>query len=719
MVREQLLRDLDAHRETPVVLIVGGAGYGKTTLLDQWCARSTRPAVRVPLRPRHDDGAALLVAVVDALETVEPLAPATRRRVVSPELDWSSVVLPALGRLLERRTVTCTLVLDDVHFLKGDAPRSVLDTLVHGLPDGWQLVLASRSEPEIGVTRLEADGRLWAIGPQQLLMTPSESAAVLRAMDLDLDADRGRIEAVIERTEGWPVALYLTALALQSAGTPDALDMEAAGDDVALARYLHAEILQRLDPLVREFLLRTSILEELEPALCDAVLGSTDSGAMLRALAAEQTFVRPVDRRGRRYRVHHLLRDLLRAELERDERRLIPVLHRRASEWYSRSGDDIAAVEHAIATGDDEYADAMVWEMMVLFLGSGLEETVRGWLDHWGYDERCRRPTLAVTSAWHALVNGDTASVRMWTGVVAAFPSGSPLPDGSPVDAHVALLRGLVAVDGMEAMVRDLEEARAGHSPARPLWSMVLMLYGQALRLVGRRGEAVPVLEESVALCRLINPIAMTHSINGLAHLAVERGDWTRAAAYADEMLAALDEYALDQRAAQCGPLSFLAYQRAHAGRADEARGFAKSAAFLVAMMVNLGPWLAVETHLDLAAAALLLGDVGEARLWLDEARVNERLVGDSTVLTGRIAELERALDGTAIPLGLRASAMTPAELRVLRYLPTHLTFGAIADELFVSRNTVKTQAISVYRKLGVSSRDAAVAEARRLGLLD
>jgi LuxR family maltose regulon positive regulatory protein len=136
-------------------------------------------------------------------------------------------------------------------------------------------------------------------------------------------------------------------------------------------------------------------------------------------------------------------------------------------------------------------------------------------------------------------------------------------------------------------------------------------------------------------------------------------------------------------------------------------------------MVVGLGPWLAVEARVDLARTALVSGDPAQARSLADEARMLSAQVADSPVLLAQLDALDQVLDAQAMPLGLHASALTPAELRVLRYLPTHLTFGAIADELFVSRNTVKTQAIAIYRKLGVSSRDAAVAEARRLQLLD
>ena len=227
------------------------------------------------------------------------------------------------------------------------------------------------------------------------------------------------------------------------------------------------------------------------------------------------------------------------------------------------------------------------------------------------------------------------------------------------------------------------------------------------------------MLEEGVALVQVVNPSAQTHCIAGLAHLAVDRGDWAAAELLVDEMHRGHRRGRARQRTAQAGPLAFAAlYRRAHAGRRRRGSWLREAVRrSSLGMLVHLGPWLAVETRLDLARGRAAARRCGRARaVWLDEARV-------ARALRGRLAGAGRAnspsssasLDATTMPLGLHASAMTPAELRVLRYLPTHLTFGAIADELFVSRNTVKTQAIAIYRKLGVSSRDAAVAEARRL----
>jgi LuxR family maltose regulon positive regulatory protein len=154
-------------------------------------------------------------------------------------------------------------------------------------------------------------------------------------------------------------------------------------------------------------------------------------------------------------------------------------------------------------------------------------------------------------------------------------------------------------------------------------------------------------------------------------------------------------------------------------GDAAAGRIEAKQSLFLASMLSTVAPWISIETRTLLARTFLLLGDVALSRTLIREANDLLALVPDGAPLADRVARIEQSTEAHDVPVGVLATPMTPAEMRVLRYLPTHLTFAAIADELFVSRNTVKTQAISIYRKLGVSSRGPAVDAARALGLLD
>ena len=167
------------------------------------------------------------------------------------------------------------------------------------------------------------------------------------------------------------------------------------------------------------------------------------------------------------------------------------------------------------------------------------------------------------------------------------------------------------------------------------------------------------------------------------------------------------------------GSLAIAALVHAKAGDTGDAKTEAKHALFLVSMLATVAPWINVEARIHLAPTFLLLGDVGMARILIGEGMEMLALIPDGSSLRQRLQSLEQTIEAEQIPPGILVTPMTPAEMRVLRYLSTHLTFAAIAEELFVSRNTVKTQAISIYRKLGVSSRAPAVVAARSLGLLE
>jgi LuxR family maltose regulon positive regulatory protein len=226
-------------------------------------------------------------------------------------------------------------------------------------------------------------------------------------------------------------------------------------------------------------------------------------------------------------------------------------------------------------------------------------------------------------------------------------------------------------------------------------------------------------LLEGEAIGAATMPATQAHCLAHLAALAVDEDDWESARRHGDRLGAVVDRYDLRERPAQAVSLAVLGFVLARAGDDTAARVEAKQALFLVSMLSTVAPWISIETRICLARTFLLLGDVALARTLTREAAELLVLVPDGELLGERLAALQQISDAAGVATGALVTPMTPAEMRVLRYLPTHLTFAAIADELFVSRNTVKTQAISIYRKLGVSSRGPAVDAARGLGLLD
>ena len=254
--------------------------------------------------------------------------------------------------------------------------------------------------------------------------------------------------------------------------------------------------------------------------------------------------------------------------------------------------------------------------------------------------------------------------------------------------------------------------------PDSPFRSVACILEGGAARLLGDPEHARVCFERGAALGALFTPATEAQSLGFLALLAADDERWGEAESLTDRALLIVDAYGLEERPAMAQLYATAALLAARAGSTQRTRELAKHAGWLLDTLKSVVPWLSVETRILLARASLLVGDTIDARAWITEAEAILERYPDSGLLPELAHAVREQLDQTDRPLGLTAAPLTTAELRVLRYLPTHLSFAQIADELFVSRNTVKTQAIAVYRKLEVTSRGDAVERARALGLL-
>ena len=715
--RTRLLAELRAAEDVPVVLVLGGGGYGKTTLVSQWLRDDRRSVAWLTATRQHDDPAVLLTDVVRALDEFEPLEPRAKQRLAATSIDFTSVLVPRLERAVAERARPFVFVLDDAHRLRQRTAWSLVQALADRVPSGSQLVLVSRHDPDLALGRMRADRRVHTVSSGALAMDRAEACALFEAAGLSLPGPV--VDQLRERTEGWPVGLYLATLALADADDPVAAASDFAGDDRIVVDYVREELLGVLPRRTRDFLLRVSILDELRPAVCDAVLEQNDSASVLADAAASFHLLIPLDRRGEAFRMHQLLRDTLRAELVRRDASLAGQLHRRAAGWYEAVGDLDRAVEHLRATGDDDdELERVVWRGAPVYGGAGRTATVQRWLDGFATDQVRSRPGLAVSQAWLSFMVGDMSSLRYWADAVATMGEGE-LPDGNPIAQQASLLRALIGAHGIEAMRVEAVRAYDLDHTGSAFRAIARYLEGAALRVQGRRVEARDRLLEGEAIGSVALPATQAHCLAQLAALAIDEDDWETARQHVDRLTGVLDRYELRERPAHAISLAVASLVLTRAGDSAAARIEAKQALFLVSMLSTVAPWVSIETRIVLARTFLQLGDLALARTLTREAIELVALVPDGEPLRTRLAQLEQSTEAHDVPVGVLATPMTPAEMRVLRYLPTHLTFGAIADELFVSRNTVKTQAISIYRKLGVSSRGPAVDAARGLGLLD
>ena len=328
--RTALLDLLDASSRMPVAAIIAPPGYGKTTLLAQWAERDQRAFAWLTIDRRDNDPSVLLRNLVAACDQVTP----ADRGALELEDDPGAAidaVLPRLGSALSTAGQPAVLVLDDIHLLQNWAGLDAVARLIEYLPGGSQLAIASRGEPPLPLARLRAEGRVVEVGPGDLAMDTAEASALLEHGAVDLG--RVDLEELLRRTEGWPVALHFAAKSLGAGGRGAAKAATPAPDDRLMAGYLEFELLSRLPPGLVSFLTRCSVLERMSGPLCDAVLATTGSADLLESLSRSDLLVHPLDRRRQWYRLHRLLRELLRAELERREPTLAVELTRRAAEW--------------------------------------------------------------------------------------------------------------------------------------------------------------------------------------------------------------------------------------------------------------------------------------------------------------------------------------------------------------------------------------------------
>ena len=373
--RSSLIERLARGGRRPIVSVVAPAGYGKTTVLAQWAERNGQAFAWVSVDEADNDPKVLLTYVAKALDAVEPVGERVFDALASPGSSVPGSVVPRLGSAFSSMASPVALILDDVHALHNSECRAALSVLADHVPGGSRLVLAGRAEPPLPIARLRAEGRLLEVGPGDLSLTCEEASSLLRNVDLTLGEDD--VAELHRRTEGWPAGLYLAALYLKEGGPFASAAVSFGGDDRLVSEYLESEFLARISRRHRTFLTRTAVLERMCGPLCDAVLDMSGSTAALADLERSNLLLVPLDRRGDWYRYHHLFRDMLLAELHRQEPDLMPVLQRRAAQWYERNREPEEALEYWMKAGEVDSAARLVGALAFLSLPTGQDRDGR------------------------------------------------------------------------------------------------------------------------------------------------------------------------------------------------------------------------------------------------------------------------------------------------------------------------------------------------------
>jgi LuxR family maltose regulon positive regulatory protein len=715
--RSSLVERLGDRR--PIVSVVAPSGYGKTTVLSQWAERNGQSFAWVSVDERDNDPKVLLTYIAQALDAVEPIGDRVFDALASPGSSVPGSVVPRLGSAFSSMTSPVALVLDDVHVLRNSECQSALSVLADHVPRGSQLAVAGRAQPPLRVARLRAEGRILEIGQGDLSLDRDEASMLLSNADIAVGEDD--VAELYRRTEGWPAGLYLAALYLREGGPVAGAGVSFGGDDRLVSEYMKSEFLARISRRRRAFLTRTAVLERMCGSLCDAVLEGSESAGILADLERSNLLLVPLDRRGQWYRYHHLFRDMLLGELHRLEPGLIPVLHRRAAQWHERNGEPGEAVEYWMKAGEADSAARLVGTLAFPAYQQGRVATAERWLG-WLEDHgaMANQPATAVMAAMLSAMTGKPGEADRRAGVAEQAAAVASLPDGSAsIEPWLALLRALLCRGGVEQMQADAELA-ARTMAAGSFWRTAATLFLGLAHLMAGDPDRADVLFADAAAGGQAGG-ATTGTCLALAErslLAIARGAWERGERHLSEAWGLARDANLEDYPPFTIVHAVAARIALHQGDRPRATAELTQAQRLRPTLTYALPHLAVQARIELARCHLALSDVAAAQVLLQEVSEVLTLRPGLGVFAGEADNLRTELAQARL-FAPGASALTGAEIRLLPMLSTHLSFPQIAGEMFLSPNTIKSQAISIYRKLGASSRNQAVTRSRELGLLE
>jgi LuxR family maltose regulon positive regulatory protein len=409
--RPRLYEHLAEGLTRKLTLVSAPAGFGKSTLVTDWLARSDRPAAWLSLDQGDNDPVRFWTYLIAAIQTIyQDIGGEARQIVTAPQLRSNEPVAISLINDISQHPQDLIVVLDDYHLIEAGQIHAGLSYLLEHQPPNLHIVLITRIDPSISLARLRAYNQLIEIRAEDLQFSTEEAAALFNEkMGLNLKAEH--IEALNTHTESWIVGLQLAALSLKGQSSYNTFIHEFTGGHQFILDYLTEEVLDTLPDELRGFLLRTSILERFCSNLCHAVTGNPSSHQMLDEIRKNNLFLIPLDTAGHWFRYHHLFAEVLHALLERDHPNEKEALHLKAAEWFESEGHPDESVDHALRSGDMARAKELVLKHATPVLYRGEVATVLHWLDALPEEMKTSDPSLALGLCWALFLSGKIPAI--------------------------------------------------------------------------------------------------------------------------------------------------------------------------------------------------------------------------------------------------------------------------------------------------------------------
>jgi LuxR family maltose regulon positive regulatory protein len=447
--RSRLIEQIQRGVEGPLTLLAAPAGFGKTHLLLEWTKATRLHVAWLTLDSNDNDLSRFFRYLIGALQTLE--AGMGEEALVYTQSSDGGGLEVGLTLLVNELTAVpkeIVLVLDDFQVLENSAALQGVGFLLKYLPPNLHLVIASRSEPELDLAFLRAKGRVVELGADDLRFTGEEVERYFQqAVGLQLSPDT--VQALEERTDGWITSLQMAAISLNNQADPATLLANLQGKAYYLAGFLAEEILDRQPEEIRQFLLRSSILEALTGALCEAVVNPDAQpgygAVMLNRLEHAHLFITALDEKHEWFRYHPLFADFLRQTQAEVNPAETQGLHQRAAVWLEGNGNLEEAFRHALASQGMEWAADMIERNVFPMINMGEVTALSRWIGRLPDDITHQRPLLILAYAWALIVTHRPDLARYWLDELRRF-----LDQHEKQTAAAPILDSLGSVDGFE-----------------------------------------------------------------------------------------------------------------------------------------------------------------------------------------------------------------------------------------------------------------------------
>ncbi len=712
VISRKRLDRLFAEMTGNVVRVLAPGGFGKSTLVAGWVEGDHRPSLWLDLERIDNDPLVLATALARGLDTVLGR--------VGMQPDERRTGATDLIEVLERCEQPVVIVLDDIHHLDNEASTAIVDALAEHLPTSSTLVLVGRAHHHASAfAGLRLRREVVDVTADDLAFDLPETELLLASMGVELDG--AAVIEIADQFEGWAAGLRLAGIVMTTQEWSDRSPIEHLGDTAYVTDYLAAEWIGRLDAADRRFLTEAGCLRRFTGEMCDDVLGRTDSAATLERLGRTGVSVLPLDQHGDWYRMHSLLARWLAADLRDRDRARWCEIHIAASYWWEREGDIDFAIEHGRRAGALELCERLVVDHAGAYMSSGLYPTTRRWMAAFSDQRIAASPQLSALASIAAGHVGDGERALQWARSLRSALSrerASDVQSSDELELQSMALQATLEIEPPAELVLAGEHA-VGHLPtgfwrAYAGWSL-----GGNLFLCGDP-RASEVLRQAAFDAEIARATVLT--VNCLATCAIVTEFGGGRAASGELGRRATDLVATGDL--ECRPptaliVAYASLVQARSGKRALAVRSLDLARSHLAHFDDVGPWFNIIGRLSLVRTCLLLDDIPAAQDLLRELDSWMATQPDGTPVAVHVDALRVRLATASVSSTHRSSQLTASELRVLQYLTTNLSLAEIASRLFVSRNTVKTHAVAVYRKLGASGRSETVEIARSVGLVD